>query len=283
MDNIIKLVRISCYSLKKTFSSSKIYIIVILSFMYIQFMLNPIKIFSENVQIGVSPYLFPFLLTSGYSVKIFLLLVILLFCNAPFMDEAQLYILVRTGRKKWCAGQVLYIMILSGFYVLLLIVFTGLALISELSFDVGWGKVINTFAQTGIAVLHGIPVSFDYSIILKYNPIAAMILEGFLCWFLFNLFGNIIFAINMKVSKLVGNIVAVSLIFFQVISEEISPILTYFSPASWLSLSLLDINGTNQYPGVVYALTALVILNIIFITISMLSVKHKILYGMSQV
>lgn len=281
MDNIIKVIRIACYGLKKTFSNSKMYIIIILSFMYVQFMLNPIKIFAENVQIGVSPYLFPFLLTSGYSVKIFLLLVILLFCNAPFMDEVQLYILVRTGRRKWCAGQVLYIMILSGFYTLLLIVFTAIALIPELSVETGWGKVINTFAQTGIAASHGIPISFDYSIILKYNPITAMILEGFLCWLLFMLFGNIIFTVNMKISKFIGNIIAVFLIFFQMISEEISPKLTYFSPASWVSLSFLDINNTSQYPGVGYALTAMVILNIAFITVSIISVKHETLNGMS--
>ena len=61
MDDIIKVIRIACYNLKKTFTSSKIYIIIILSFMYIQFMLNPVKVFAENVQIGVSSYLFPFL------------------------------------------------------------------------------------------------------------------------------------------------------------------------------------------------------------------------------
>lgn len=275
MDDIIKVIRIACYNLKKTFTSSKIYIIIILSFMYIQFMLNPVKVFAENVQIGVSSYLFPFLLTSSYSVKIFLLLVILLFCNAPFMDEAQLYILVRTGRRKWCAGQMLYIMILSGFYTVLLILFTVITLIPELSIEIGWGKVINTLAQTGIAASQGIPISFDYSIILKYHPITAMILEGFLCWLLFILFGNIIFTVNMKISKFAGNIIAVALVFFQMIAEEISPLLTYFSPASWVSLSFLDINNINQYPGVNYALTVMVILNLVLITVSIIGIKTK--------
>lgn len=215
MDDAIKVFRIACYSLKKAFTGSKIYIIIILSFMYVQFMVNPVKIFAENVQIGVTPYLFPFLLTSNYSVKIFLLLVILLFCNAPFMDEAQLYVLVRTGRRKWCAGQILYIIMLSGFYTLLLILFTMIAVIPELSLETGWGKVINTFAQTGIAPSHGIPIPFDYSIILKFEPITAMILEGFLCWLLFLLFGNLIFTINMQISKFVGNTIAAALIFFK--------------------------------------------------------------------
>lgn len=283
MDNTIKIIRASYYSLQKTFTSSKIYIVMILSFMYIQFMLNPVKIFAENVGIKVAPYLFPFLLTSNYSVKIFLLLVILLFCNAPFIDEAQLYILVRTGRRKWCAGQILYIMILSGLYILLLAVFTVIILIPELSIEAGWGKVINTFAQTGIAASHGIPVPFDYLIILKYNPITALILEGLLCWLLFILFGNIIFTVNMKISKFAGNIIAVCLIFFQMIAEEIAPILTYFSPASWVSLSFLNINNTNPYPGVTYALAVMVIINFVCITVSIVSVKNKTFYGMSKI
>ncbi len=283
MDNIIKIFRIAYYSLKKTFTSSKIYIVMILSFMYVQFMVNPVKVFAENVQIGVSPYVFPFLLTSDYSVKIFLLLVMLLFCNAPFMDEAQLYILIRTGRRKWCAGQILYIMLLSGFYVLLLILFTVIALIPELSLETGWGKVINTFAQTGIAPAHGIPIPFDYSVILKYEPITAMILEGFLCWLLFILFGNLIFTINMQISKFAGNAIAAALIFFQMMSEEISPVLTYFSPASWVSLSFLDLNNTNQYPGISYALTAMIIINFVFITVSIIRVKNKTFYEASKV
>lgn len=282
MDNIIKVVRIACYSLKKAFTDSKVYIIIILSFMYIQFMLNPVKLFARNVQMGVSPYLFPFLLTSNYSVKMFLLLAILLFCNAPFMDEAQLYIVVRTGRRKWCAGQILYMMMLSGIYTLILILFTMVALIPELSVRSDWGKVINTLAQTGIAASQGIPISFDYSIILKYHPITAMILEGVLCWLLFVLFGNLIFSVNMKISKFAGNILAVAIIFFQMIAEEISPLLTYFSPASWASLSFLDINHSNQYPGVNYALTAMVIINLVFITVSLVSVKNKTFYKMSK-
>lgn len=255
---------------------------MILSFMYIQFMLNPVKAFAENVQIGVSPYVFPFLLTSNYTLKILLLLVILLFCNAPFMDEAQLYILVRGGRRKWCAGQMLYIVILSGLYTLLLILFTVAALIPSLSMEAGWGKVLNTFAQTGVAASHGIPIAFDYSIILKYNPIAAMILQGVLCWLLFILFGNIIFTVNMKISKFVGNIIAVSLIFFQMIAEEISPVWTYFSPASWASLSFLDINNVNQLPGVSYVLTAMVVINLVLIAVSVIGVKNKTFYEMSK-
>lgn len=283
MDNITKAFRAACYSLKKTFTSPKIYIIIALSFMYVQFMVNPVRVFAENVQIGVAPYIFPFLLTSNYSVKIFLLLVILMFCDAPFMDSAQLYILVRAGRRRWCAGQILYIMALSGLYTLLLVLFTVAALIPELSLETGWGKVINTFAQTGIAPAHGIPVPFDYAIILKYGSVTAMVLEGALCWLLFFLFGNLIFTINMQISKFAGTTIAVALVFFQMISEEISPVLTYFSPASWASLSFLDLNNTNQYPGISYALAAMVTINLIFITISIANVKNKTFYEMGKV
>ena len=79
----------------------------------------------------------------------------------------------------------------------------------------------------------------------------------------------------MKISKFAGNIIAVALVFFQMIAEEISPLLTYFSPASWVSLSFLDINNINQYPGVNYALTVMVILNLVLITVSIIGIKTK--------
>lgn len=273
MTDILRIFRIASYSMKTTLTRPKPYIILILSFMYTHFMLKPVKLFAGNVHIGVCPYLFPFLMASNYSVKIFLLLVILLFCNAPFIDQAQLYIAIRATRRTWCAGQVLYILLLSGLYTLFLAGSTVLVMIPELTVEVGWGKVICTLAQNGVAASHGIPLLFDYGIILQYSPAMAMLLEVLLCLLIFFLFGCIIFTFNMTISPFAGTTAAVALLLFQMIAEEISPVLTFFSPASWTSLSYLGTSNTSRYPGVGYAITALLLLGITLFSISVVRVK----------
>lgn len=275
MANVRTVKRVAFYSLKKSIANAKLYIVITLAFMYIHFMLSPIKEFAQNVDINITPYVFPFLLTSGYSIKIFLLLTTLLFCDAPFFDNAHIYVLMRSGRRKWCMGQHLYIFVVSGIYTLLLIAMTNIVLFPNISFENEWGKIINTFAQTGIASMHGIAIPFDYSIILAFSPGKALVLEGVLCWLLFSFFGNIIFMLNLFVSNFTGNAVAVCLILFQFIAEEISPFLTYFSPASWMSFSLLDINGVNHYPTLLYAFIMLAELNIVTVLFSTIAVRYR--------
>ena len=53
--------------------------------------------------------LFAFQMDDGITRMLFYFGVVLLFCNAPFMDDQQMFVLVRTGRLRWFAGQLAYI------------------------------------------------------------------------------------------------------------------------------------------------------------------------------
>ncbi|MDD3278592.1 MAG: hypothetical protein PHG16_06870 [Lachnospiraceae bacterium] len=263
MANLNRTLLIATYNIKKWFANPRIYVIVILLFFYVHFMESPIKIFSQNVHINLPPFLMPFLISSVYSGKILLLLLILLFCDAPFTEEEYPYIIMRSGRKRWYLGQIFYIYIAAAFYTLLIGIITALVLIPNLELMSDWGKVINTFAQTGIASQHGIVIPFDYAIIQSFSPIEAMGLQFILCELIFAMFGKLMFLLNTLTSRAVGAVVATGVVFFQIFAENISPKLTYFSPASWISLSFLSIDGTGRYPSLRYALIVLIILNIV--------------------
>lgn len=86
---------------------------------------------------------------------------LLLFCDAPFIDSEQPYIVLRSGRKKWVAGQIAYIAISSALFTLFLYLLTLLLLLPWLEFSTEWGKAIGTLAQTTTGYDLGITITFD--------------------------------------------------------------------------------------------------------------------------
>ena len=69
--------------------------------------------------VRLSPWIFPFLYGSYYSKLLFFFPLVLIFSNAPFMDRNQLYVVIRSGRYRWCLGQMLYIILASALYFIL--------------------------------------------------------------------------------------------------------------------------------------------------------------------
>lgn len=270
MGSMKKLTLIARYNVKKWLTNPRVYVIFILALCYVHFMESPIGTFAENSGNPISIYIFPFFMSSLYSNIILLLLLILLFCDAPFMDAECPYIILRVGRKNWYWGQLLYIWMASAIFILMIIMFTVLVLIPNISLKEGWGKVINTFAQTGIGTQHGIVIPFDYSIILNYTPIEAMVIQFLLCWLIAGFLGKLIFLFNSFTTRAVGVIIAAGVVLFQLASEAISAKMTFFSPASWSSLAYLTRDGIGSRPSIYYAFVVLIGLNIL---ISILSLK----------
>lgn len=275
MDSIKKGFLISFYNIKKWIMNPRMYIILILCVLYSRFTLEPIQKFCTTVGIGITPFVFPFLMADKYSRMIVLFLVILLFCDAPFVDTSHPYMILRSGRKKWFAGQILYIFTASALFSLVLVFVSNLVLVPSIELHSGWGKVINTFAQTNAAADYGIPLGFDSFIVANYTPFTAMFLQGGLCILVFSLLGNLMFLLNALFSRTAGMIGATALILFQMIARDIAPVMTYFSPAAWISLSALDSKGISDYPSVQYAIIMLCIFNVVLVFLSYLVIRKK--------
>src|SRR5699024_1005021 len=93
----------------------------------------------------VGPWVFPFLLAEPYSRLMVMLGLILLLCDAPFIESDHPALLLRSGRRTWTAGQVLYIAGTSAVYFAVVYLLTVLVLLPHVGFEPGWGKVIHTF------------------------------------------------------------------------------------------------------------------------------------------
>lgn len=274
MDSLRKALHIAGNNFRKWAANPRMYVILLLLLGYINMMLAPIRQFCRQSGHRAAPWVFPFLMAEPYSLLMVLLGLILLFCDAPFMDHQQPYMITRAGRKVWAAGQLLYIILASAVYFLTACLLTLLALLPCLSFESGWGKVLNTFAQGG-AARYGVPLPFDPTIVRNFTPAGAMLTQLFLCWLLGAVLGMAMFLLNLTVSHSAGAIAAGAVAVFPIFVRKSDWGLHYFSPASWASLSVVDFIGATRFPDFSYVLAGFALLLIVLAALCLLAIARR--------
>lgn len=274
MDKLRKISHIALHNFKKWITNPRMYIVFLLMLGYITMMLNCVNDFCHSSGYRITPWVFPFLMAQPYSLLMLLLGIILLFCDAPFIDSEQPYILLRSGRNVWTAGQMLYIAVTSALYFLVAMLLSVIILLDNLSIENGWGRVINTFSQNG-ASRYGVVFAFDYSITSALSPLQAMALEFLLCWLTGVLLGVIMFVFNLAISRSAGVIVAAVISVFPLFVRKSDYGLYYFSPASWTSLSVINLSGSTSFPSLQYVLIGYILLITIFVALAFILMRHK--------
>ncbi len=263
-------------NIRRWATNPRIYILAALLIIFLWDYIGPILHFSQAVGYRVSPWVFPFLSNTFYIQMILMLGIVFLFCDAPFLNEGQPYLLIRSGRVHWAVGQVLYIMIGTALYFLFVASISILMLAPNLYISTDWGKVLATLAQTDAGQVYHILLGIDHRTQLLYTPFQAFCLSLFLDWCAGTILGLVIFIINNYLNRAIGAIVASAIIFFErLIYNALSDVMYHFSPVSMARLARLDPSGLSLYPTITYAcfffLSSIVFLSIL----AVLSVRKR--------
>lgn len=274
MDKIRKTFLLAGNNFRKWSINPRIYMILLLLIGYLNMMLSPVRDFCKTVEHPITPWVFPFLMAQPYSLLMILLGFILLLCDAPFIESEQPYIITRSGRILWTGGQIVYIVLTSALYFLTVVFLTIILLSPYTSLEGGWGKVINTFSQ-GNAARYGVVIPFDYTIVKTLSPAQAMLMEFFVCWLLGIVLGILMFCINLVISRSAGAIIAAGIAILPLFVRKTNWRLHYVSPASWVSLSVLDIGEMTSFPSVSYAISGFLLLTAILTMLAILSMRHR--------
>ena len=98
----------------------------IAAILFILILENTRKFSDLSADLGVSSSIwqYPFLYSQYHLKLIFTLPLLLMFCNAPFIDQNALFLIVRCKRKAWITGQILYIIVSSAVYYLFIFLCT---------------------------------------------------------------------------------------------------------------------------------------------------------------
>ncbi|MEW9095588.1 MAG: hypothetical protein AB2417_10955 [Clostridiaceae bacterium] len=272
MDRIRKNFLVSINNIRKWATNPRIYVLFILITMFLWSSIRPILSFSEEMGIRVTPWVFPHLASSFVGQLILMLGVVLLFCDAPFIDEGQPYFLIRSGRYIWGMGQVLYIMIGMVIYLLIVNFISILILMPNIFLSTGWGKILGTLAENP-----DVSVYVSKRILLSYTPLKAFLLSFILEWCAGTTLALLMFVINVCLNRAVGATIAslIILLDYAIYSNFPSVRFFYFSPVSLSKLTLIDSKGISNYPSNEYAYIFFIITIIVLSIISILSVRKK--------
>ena len=126
------------------------------------------------------------------------------FSNAPFIDDMQLFFIMRTRKHAWIVGQLLYILIMSFSLVVLMSFLPWLLFPDRLQFGNEWGKALNTLSQTNVQHAYGIGITFPRKLTIMFSPLSMYLLGLLFKWLTVATFAQVMFAMNIVFHKRVG-------------------------------------------------------------------------------
>lgn len=213
---------------------------------------------------------------------------ILLLCDAPFIYGNAPYMVMRSGRRKWCAGECIYIFEVSFIYMAAITLISSAVTLPVISFENDWGAAINDYVSgTESMTLEEIYTKYPLELGRPYRlnmlyPFfcqAYTFLTGFLSFFVL---GLLVYVINLVQKNILWGIGAACGVIF------LDPLLTYlakpaaywlqaFSPVCWTSVDCINLLGRRFFISVPFVITAgLVIISVLLVLILFLSKRVMI-------
>lgn len=264
------------YNCLRLITKPRFYIILIISAVYLSDITAPICEYSRLKGEPVSLWLFPLLLNNSGIVLVLFLLGVLLFCDAPFLENAEPYIFIRSGRRQWICAQFLFVLLLSAIYIAHIILWSIIPVFFCAAHMPEWGKILYSLANTNAWQLVDLPTRISSFILNQYSPKCAFGVTATISFLVIVLIGSIMFCANLTIHRSVGNILGSLLVLEQYFATNSSGhSLYFFSPVSWVNLEVIHIDGIAKTPSVSYALAILIALSVCCWIISFLVIRKK--------
>lgn len=219
-----------------------------------------------------SPWIFPFLYMQYYNKMLFFFPLILIFSNAPFIDKNQLYVLIRSGRNKWCFCQMLYIIVASALYFAFIMAFSIVLNLDCIEFTGEWGKILNTLANTTMGTKFQLGFSPEKDVINMFSPVSAMWFTFLHSWISGIVLGLVVFLFNMKIKGGGTFLASIMLVFSAVAAKQTS--LVMISPISWSTLNYIQLKYNDGLPSYGYITAFYTIMLFVLFVIIMYSTKR---------
>lgn len=259
----MKSFRICIQDIRKWGSNNRIKMCLVMSVLFVYTYTQGLGTLAVYVGEEVNPWIYPFLFTFRYMKIMYLVLLISIFCDAPFVDNNQVYVMLRTKRTTWCIGQIMYIVAASVIFSIWLLISSVLINIGHMQWGKDWGQVLGAAGTTSALNVLGIKnstVSVSSIVIRYYEPYQAMIITFLIMVLSFIVIGLTVYVFNVLTkTKIAGVLIAGFFVMFTAVVDD-SPKLTWFSPMSWNSLDKIDVAGTTMYPTIGYVLIMYVVI-----------------------
>lgn len=260
MKNIFVCVRIN---LKKWRKNPRIYVLLSVMLVFGYWTLGEAITLSRESGLAATPWILPHFFAFPVMQTLFGMCAILLYCDAPFKDKHTAFVCIRTGKRNWILGQILYIAISSVIYTVCWFFISVLLFVPNIEWTTDWGTLFWSIADGG---MRSDSLYIEGSLNRMYTGMEATVITLLLMWLVSMFLGNLILLGNLLKGKIIGLAVAGFYSFLAVFVSSYMMLMFagsggyYFSPVNWCCLYSLDITHTAQVPSVGYAISMLITL-----------------------
>lgn len=228
-------------------------LVLIFTNVYTEEILN----FAGTTDYGITPWIGVFFTTTRFPRLIMQILFLLLISDLPFRKRNDMFFLLRSGRRAFCVGNLLFVWISAAIFSICVVFCSGIWGIGHMEWSMKWGKIIGTLALTdaGDAFTHSVGVSTR--LVSKQEPLFCALTAFFLFLFCNILLGQVYICCNLlSQGKNRGIILCGALLLwdFMIQSDPVLWKFAYASPISWSNLTCLDLTwNVTQFPSLAYA------------------------------
>ena len=224
---------------------------------------QPMNRFIDAVDHPVSWCVFPFFMARDVFLILFWIGIIYINSDVPFLQHTNMYQLIRTGRRRWLAGQIGGIFTRSFVAVLYTAICTVIPLLPRVEFTNEWGKLLHSAAVTDAVEGYRLEYPIYYEILGEYTPLQLMGLCILLCTFISFFMGMLMFAASLYFHKILAVAVTFAMAILLFFVENTIPNHQYkislFVPAIWpqIAKSATPHMGYYWMPSLPYMFTFL--------------------------
>lgn len=239
MKTLSQSIRICSYQLCILSRNYKIYTLPVCLFIFMWNVLEPFRTFLATVHTDASPFLFPFLFSDEFLCALMFAGILLFFTDAPFYNEHQLFVIMRSQISRWTLGQIFYVLTVSALYMCFLLVMSVLMLVPYISFNTEWGKVWTTLAVTGAGYDFSLSFHVTKSVIFDYTPLQAVLLTFVVGVLICSLYGFCMWCLNLYLGKNLSLVLVLASVCLVTRIRFLPAWLTYLTPSRWADLANL--------------------------------------------
>ena len=267
------------YNLKKLFSSPVAYLVIVLTVLFVDREILPVRNYLRDSGELVSwPGLLTYLLDYAPLTLLLGLAMIALLSHLPMTDEAQVYIMARSGRKSWARAQVALIFVVAVAYMVLVALTVLLWISPYVDWSGGWSDGILAFVEGGAYETYDSLLSYDPWVMRTYAPWAAALMELALHALAYGFVALLVYVGNVLFGRRGGVLLGVlPLAADALMASFYAGLPNYFSPVTLSRATMLDYGDGAGYPPVWYAFVVLTALCALLAYLSVrLSMKKEL-------
>jgi len=243
--------------------SPRTYVVAVLQGVMLHLYTRPVVEFSKDMGYAAAPWVYPFILSNIFFLLLFMIGIIYCFSDVPFMQYKNMYQVIRTGRRRWAAGQI-GVILAQSFLIMAVNVFFSMVLLSgTCEFTLDWGKLYHTLALTGSPEEYRFLFAFSYETMQMFTPFELIALTVVIGTLEIGFMGLFMFAVSIYIGRSAAVTAAFVMVLLIYLVENIHPLLrekmAMFVPVNWMRVTQIGVKLHDSFiqPPVFYMLMAL--------------------------